>query len=138
MLIPVGYLNHSEIASYYRHCRLFLYPGTRESFGIPLLEAMAFGVPVIAGDIPALKEVAGDAALYIRPHSIESIEGSIMDFESVPQIGEQMVKRGYERVKKFGWNESVNKLLMIYLGQPADYSIESRAIKKGEPEAAPI
>jgi glycosyltransferase involved in cell wall biosynthesis len=136
MLEPVGYLNHNEIASYYQHSRLFLYPGIRESFGIPLLEAMAFGAPVLAGDIPALKEVGGEAALYVRPDSIEAIEGSILDYESDPRISEQMVKNGYQRLKSFNWSKSANELIEIYTGKEAIIDNGGRLIKKGEPETA--
>lgn len=136
MVQPVGYLNHNEIASYYQHSRLFLYPGIRESFGIPLLEAMAFGVPVIAGDIQALKEVGGQAAIYVHPNSTESIEDSMMDFESDQRICKQMVKHGFQRVKSFNCSDSVNELLTIYTGNKALYGRDARPIKKGEPEPA--
>src|SRR3989442_6163416 len=74
-----GYLGDDELRALYSACRIFIYPSLYEGFGLPPLEAIACGAPVIAGRVPALREVLGNAARLVDPLSVEALAGSIVD-----------------------------------------------------------
>lgn len=108
--IPEQYLNSLMINS-----SAFIFPSLYEGFGLPILEAMAVGVPLIAASNTSITEVAGDAALYFDGQSVESLAGAMTLFDRLG-INERnaMVERGYCRVNKFTWDETVEKTYKIF------------------------
>jgi glycosyltransferase involved in cell wall biosynthesis len=76
-IVLTGYVVNTDLPAIYSQCRLFLYPSLRESFGIPILEAMACGAPVITSTTSSMPEVAGNAALFVDPVNTEEITGAI-------------------------------------------------------------
>lgn len=76
-----GYIANTDLAALYGGAFAFLYPSLRESFGIPMLEAMACGTPIIAGNTSAMPEIAGDGALLVDPFSPEDITAKILKLE---------------------------------------------------------
>ena len=91
----------------------FLMPSLHEGFGVPLIEAMACGTPVITSNCSAMPEVAGDAALLVDPNSVESISSAMNQLVEEPQRAIEMIKAGLERVRMFGWSYSAQKLYDI-------------------------
>ena len=113
-LILKGYIPHGDLPDTYRHASAFLYTSLRESFGIPQLEAMACGTPVVASCTSAIPEVAGDGALMVDPKDPESIADALLRLERDPEFRQRMVDCGLERVKKFSWEETARQVLKIY------------------------
>lgn len=109
-----GYIFNKDLVALYNGAFAFLYPSLRESFGIPMLEAMACGTPVIAGNTSAMPEVAGSDALLADPYSVEDIANKILSLENDKVLYQQQIDYGLKRVKLFSWRKSAESLLEIY------------------------
>lgn len=107
-------VDDSMLPALYRHALAFVYPTWAEGFGMPVLEAMASGVPVLTSNTTALPEVAGDAAVYFDPGDTESIAGAIAAVVSDPARRFELAERGLKRVEEFSWNGSARKLVRAY------------------------
>ncbi|MDD3037757.1 glycosyltransferase family 1 protein [Bacteroides sp.] len=112
-----GYIPNIDLANIYNGAFAFLYPSLRESFGIPILEAMACGTPVIAGNISAMPEIAGEDACLADPFSPEDIARHIIRLEKDKLFYQEQVKYGLKRCQLFSWNKTAEKLLEIYSEQ---------------------
>lgn len=109
-----GYIPNRDLVALYNGAFAFLYPSLRESFGIPMLEAMACGTPIIAGNTSAMPEVAGEGALLANPLDVEDIAGKLLKLEQDDALYEKQVAYGLERVKLFSWKKSAEALLELY------------------------
>ena len=109
----VGYVSDEELASLYSNASLFVYPSIYEGFGIPPLEAMSLGCPVILSDIPVFREIFGDAACYADPGETESISDAMVHVLTHDDYRQQLYERGAERAKLYSWEQSARKLLAI-------------------------
>ena len=109
-----GYIPNADLAALYNGAFAFLYPSLRESFGIPMLESMACGTPVIAGNTSAMPEIAGEGALLTDPLDENDIARKILLLEEDDTFYQQQVDYGLERVKLFSWRKSAEALLKIY------------------------
>ncbi|MDP2217460.1 MAG: glycosyltransferase family 1 protein [Methanolobus sp.] len=101
------------LASLYRHAFCFVYPSLYEGFGIPPLEAMSMGCPVIASNTSSIPEVVGDAAILFDPHSEKELVQSMQSLYN-ESTRNDVIKRGYEQEKKFSWEKMANETLSIY------------------------
>lgn len=108
-------LNGSDesLASLYKNAFCFVYPSFYEGFGIPPLEAMSMGCPVIASNASSIPEVVGDAAILFDPNSIDELIGAIKLLYNKPKRNE-LIKLGFEQEKKFNWDKMANETLDIY------------------------
>ena len=88
--------------------------GLEEGFGLPLLEAMAMHVPVIASNRPAIPEVAGEAALYFDPLNAQSLERAFLALENDDGLRAVLVRKGWERLRRFSWEETARRTLAVY------------------------
>lgn len=111
-----GYIANTDLAAIYGGAFAFLYPSLRESFGIPMLEAMACGTPVIAGNTSAMPEIAGEGALLADPFSSEDITKKILRLEEDDTFYRQQVEYGLKRSRMFSWQNTAKALLEIYKG----------------------
>lgn len=109
-----GYINNKDLPYIYNGANIFLYTSFRESFGIPLLEAMACGTPVITGNASALPEIAGDGGILIDVTKPENIAEMILKLETDKSFYESQILYGLERVKSFSWTETASNLLKEY------------------------
>lgn len=109
-----GYIYNSDLPFIYAAASVFLYPSLRESFGIPMLESMACGTPVITSNTSALPEIAGNAALLVNPANENEITKAIQDTLSNQDIREDLIEKGLQRIRSFNWNLSATNLLGIY------------------------
>ncbi len=109
-----GYIPNADLTALYNGAFAFLYPSLRESFGIPMLESMACGTPVIAGNTSAMPEIAGEGALLADPLDENDIARKILLLEEDDTFYQQQVDYGLERVKLFSWRKSAEALLKIY------------------------
>ncbi len=110
----LGEVPYAEIPAWYAASELFVFPSYLETFGHPLLEAMAADVPVVAADIPVFHEIAADAAFYADPFKTEALAAAMAEGLTRPEGRVTMVKRGRERVRLFGWDRSAVRLLGLF------------------------
>ena len=109
-----GYISNTDLPTVYNAAFTFLYPSLRESFGIPLLEAMACGTPVITSRTSAMPEVAGKSALLVDPSQPQDIANTLLRLETDEVLQKQQIAYGLERVKQFSWEETARQYLQIY------------------------
>jgi len=112
-MIP-GYIANSDLPAIYTGARTFLYTSLRESFGIPILEAMACGAPIITSNTSSMPEVAGDGAILVDPFNEEEIAQKMIQLEVDKDFYEKQVHYGLERVKLFSWDRTAQSTLKIY------------------------
>ncbi|MBX7182269.1 MAG: glycosyltransferase family 4 protein [Bacteroidia bacterium] len=110
-----GYINNQDLPAIYNQCSLFLYPSLRESFGIPIIEAMACGVPVITSNTSSMPEVAGDAAILIDPIKPESITQAILSVYQNESLKKNLVEKGLIQASKFSWKSMAEQVRSLYL-----------------------
>jgi glycosyltransferase involved in cell wall biosynthesis len=111
----LGYLSDAELAAAYRGTAVFCYPSLEEGFGLPMLEAMSLGAPVITSNTSCLPEIGGDAALYVDPRSIDQIAGRIREvLEWTPEQRALVVERGCRHAREFSWPRAADEYLAIY------------------------
>lgn len=113
-VIYLGFLSDDKLREVYNRSHIFIYPSLYEGFGIPPLEAMACGVPVIASHAASLPEVCKDAALYIDPLSINELSSAITKLIQSNELCENYSAKGIERVKNFTWEHSAKLHLKVF------------------------
>lgn len=111
----LGYVADEDVPALYRGASVFVFPSLYEGFGIPLLEAMKYNVPVIASTAGSLPEIAGPAACYIDPHSEDDIAEKIEKVLNDDRIQRQLKEEGLKRQAAFSWEESARKTHDVYL-----------------------
>ena len=105
-LVRVGYVTDPQLKALYQHATCFVFPSFYEGFGIPPLEAMACGCPVIASTAPAVREVCGDAALYFDPTNPRSLANRLQAMFADPALRADMRSAGLERVSSYSWERA--------------------------------
>lgn len=109
-----GYIPNTDLPYLYSGAFAFLYTSLRESFGIPLLEAMACGTPVITSDTSSMPEVGGAEALLSDPTDEKDIAAKLLSLENDPILYQQQIEYGIGRVKHFSWEKTARNLLSVY------------------------
>lgn len=115
-----GLVNESRLRQLYCEARLFVFPSFYEGFGLPPLEAMAHGVPVVSSSAGSLPEILQDAACYFNPYDISDMTRAMDAVLSDQDQAETLVKKGKDRVKEFSWEKAAAETLAVYksiLGQ---------------------
>lgn len=110
----IGYVDNKKLASLYRKAFCLIYPSFYEGFGLPPLEAMACGCPVIVSNVASLPEVCGDAAYYVDPYSVESIAEGIEKVLTEEELRQSLIKKGLERAQLFSWEKSARGHLRVF------------------------
>lgn len=109
-----GYISSQDLSAIFKAGQAYVSPSLSEGFGIPGLNAMASGLPVIASDIPVLKEVYGDAAYYFDPKDPKDIAAKIKKVISSPRIKTDLIAKGDEQIKKYSWLKMAKETLAVY------------------------
>ena len=109
-----GYTSDKELAVLYRNAKMFVYPSLYEGFGLPPLEAMACGCPVVVSNVASLPEVCGDAAYYVDPYDVESIADGMYRVLTDDDLRQNLIKKGFERVKLFSWEKSAKEHIRVF------------------------
>lgn len=110
----VPYIDYRDLPLLYQGAAMLWFPSLSEGFGLPIVEAMAGGTPVITSNASVMPEIAGDAALYIDPTNPHQLVSQTLYLLTDPAAREMLVQRGHEQVKKFTWNSSIEQLLQVY------------------------
>lgn len=113
-VIFTGYVEESDLPYIYNAASVYVQPSFYEGFGLPLLEAMACGVPVVSSNTSSLPEVGGDAALYSDPTDIYKMSENIRNILEDSVLREEMIKKGLKQVKNFTWFNAANSLLECF------------------------
>jgi glycosyltransferase involved in cell wall biosynthesis len=109
-----GYVALEELQSLYQSASLLLFPSLEEGFGIPVLEAMANGLPVVASRTASLPEAGGEAALYVDPHDPQDIAEKVLRAVEDPELRRRMIQQGLERAREFSWRRVAEATLKVY------------------------
>jgi len=110
----IGEISNEDLASLYKYAKVFIYPSVFEGFGIPLIEAIASGVPVITSNTGCFMETGGEAALYCNPYNYEEIADSIIKIINDQNLRENMIKKGKEHIKKFTPEAFAKNIINVY------------------------
>jgi glycosyltransferase involved in cell wall biosynthesis len=111
-----GWLPREELYRLYQRALAFVYPSTFEGFGMPVLEALASGIPVACSDIPVLREVAGEAALFFDPLDEDAIDASLARIVSDAALRSQLAAAGRERARPFAWERAAVQTFQTLMG----------------------
>jgi glycosyltransferase involved in cell wall biosynthesis len=109
-----GYIAEEDVAALYSLATVFAYPSLWEGFGLPVLEAMACGTPVLTSDVSSLPEVAGDAALLVPPTDVEAIADGLTRLLDDAALRSDLAARGLHRVAAFSWERCARETLAVY------------------------
>jgi glycosyltransferase involved in cell wall biosynthesis len=110
----LGFVPIEVLRIFYDVAKVFVFPSLYEGFGLPPLEAMAHGTPVVTSNTSSLPEVAGNAALLVNPENVFEIRRALQRVLLDPALRERMKRRGYEQAQRFSWTNSVARILEIY------------------------
>jgi glycosyltransferase involved in cell wall biosynthesis len=121
--VQLGYVSDQALAELYRRCALFCYPSLGEGFGLPVLEAMFAGAPVLTSNLSSLPEVGGDAVEYADPSQVSSIAAGLERLLGSPERRAELRERGRGRAEQFTWAKT-SELILAAL---------DRAAQRGEP-----
>ncbi len=110
-----GFVPEQTLAALYRLASVFAFPSLYEGFGLPPLEAMACGTPVVTSNMSSIPEVVGDAAVLVDPYDVSAIADGLERVLADPALRETLVARGHERVQHFSWERSVRAIHAGYM-----------------------
>ncbi len=113
-IVQPGYVSNAELAALYRGAALLAFPSLYEGFGLPVLEALAAGTPVVASDLPVLREVAGDAALYAPPTRPDRWAAAVARLLDDPALAARLREAGPRRAASFTWDRSAEQHLEVF------------------------
>lgn len=110
----LGHVPDNDLPALYQGALAFVYPSLFEGFGLPILEAMACGTPVLTGNTSSMPEVAGDAALLVDPENTEEITKSMQILAQNEKKRAELAKKGFAQVKKFSWEKAAEETLRVF------------------------
>ncbi|HWT55627.1 MAG TPA: glycosyltransferase family 1 protein [Candidatus Microsaccharimonas sp.] len=113
-VIFTGFITDGQLRWLYEHCAVYAFPSLSEGFGLPGLEAMANGAPVVSSNATSLPEVHGDAAEYFNPQSTEEMVKAINRVLTKPELRKELIQKGKKQVAKFSWKRMAEQTLAVY------------------------
>ena len=113
-IVFTGYISAAEKKLLYQNAALFTFPSLYEGFGMPVLEAMRYGKPVVCSNVSSLPEVAGDCARLVTPTDVDDIATGLLEVYTDPARAEQLSLRGKAQAERFSWDRSAEKLMQVY------------------------
>jgi glycosyltransferase involved in cell wall biosynthesis len=113
-VVFTGCLPDEDLLLFYHAADCLVYPSFYEGFGLPVLEAMACGCPVITSNVSSLPEVAGEAALLIDPYRFETITAALVSLLTNPDLSQSLIQRGFEQARRFTWEAAARKTVEVF------------------------
>jgi glycosyltransferase involved in cell wall biosynthesis len=113
-IVMLGYVDDQTRAALFSHARVFAYPSLDEGFGLPLLEAMHYGVPIVASTAGAIPEVAADAALLVDPTNVEALARALQDAYDDSVRRSRLIAAGRQRRHVFSWSRATEEMVAFY------------------------
>ena len=113
-VIFAGFIPEEHVSSFYNACEVFVYPSYYEGFGLPPLEAMSCGTPVICSTTTSIPEVVADSCIPINPYKLDSISNAICKILKDDNLRNTLSQKGLERAKLFSWKYTAKKTLEAY------------------------
>jgi glycosyltransferase involved in cell wall biosynthesis len=113
-IIYTGYISEGQLRWLYEHCEAYVFPSLSEGFGLPGLEAMVHGAPVVSSNATCLPEVYGDAAHYFDPLDVTAMADAINEVLSDKQLREQLINAGHTQAAKYSWQRMAQQTLAVY------------------------
>jgi glycosyltransferase involved in cell wall biosynthesis len=110
----IGYVDEVDKPSIYRLARVFVFPSSYEGFGLPVIEAMASGTPVVANEIPSVEEIAGSGAFLIESGNARKMAGAIIALLLQEPLRQQQINEGLAQATKFSWRKTAKETLSVY------------------------
>jgi glycosyltransferase involved in cell wall biosynthesis len=110
----LGFVPFETLKIFYSAATAFVFPSLYEGFGLPPLEAMAVGTPVITSSVSSLPEVVGPAAMVVNPENVFDIARGIREVLSDPELRQRLIAAGYEQVRQFNWTRTAQEVLAVY------------------------
>jgi glycosyltransferase involved in cell wall biosynthesis len=114
-VVFTGYLSDTDLAGIYQHALLYVFPSVNEGFGIPILEAFKYDLPVLVANNTCLPEVGGDAVVTFNPFDVEDIAAQINAVLNDAKLREQMITNGHKRLKLFSWEIAAEQLVKLFI-----------------------
>ncbi len=114
MVLLTGYMSQEDLPLVYNLSSLFVYPTLYEGFGLPALEAMACGVPVITTDVSSLPEIVGEAGILVPVNNVEALYGAMIAVLGDEDLRRKMIKKGIQRAAKFTWEQTAKLTFQVY------------------------
>ena len=113
-IISTGFVDNDDLVALYNAAKLFVMPSFYEGFGLPVLEAMSCGCPVITSHKGSLPEVAGEAAYFVDPNDINSIASGVTNVMGNIDLRKELSKKGLEQSRKFSWKKTAQDTIYVY------------------------
>lgn len=113
-VIFTGFVSEGQLRWLYENCAAYVFPSLSEGFGLPGLEAMAHGAPVVSSNATCLPEIYGDAAHYFNPLNVSAMAAAIDEVLTDKKLRDNLVKKGYGQVKKYSWQRLAEQTLAVY------------------------
>lgn len=113
-VVFLGRVKDEQLTALYKNASLYVFPSLSEGFGLPGLEAMSHGLPVLAANASCLPEIYGGAAVYFDPRDINDLASKITDLLSHPKKLDELRQAGYEQAKKYSWRQMAEETLLAY------------------------
>lgn len=113
-IVQLGFVPEDQLLTLYRAATFLVLPSLYEGFGLPVLEAMAAGTPVITSNVSSLPEVAGNAALLVDPYNVDEIAEAMYKLFTDTSLREELRRKGRERAQKFSWRKCAEETLKVY------------------------
>jgi glycosyltransferase involved in cell wall biosynthesis len=110
----LGFVPIEVLRTFYDAAKIFVFPSLYEGFGLPPLEAMAHGTPVVTSNVSSLPEVVGNAAVLVHPENVFEIMRALHRVLMDQPLREKMKERSYQQVTKFSWEKSVRRIMEVY------------------------
>jgi glycosyltransferase involved in cell wall biosynthesis len=114
LILITGFVGEKELDDLYKNASLFVFPSLYEGFGLPPLEAMKRGIPVVASNMTCMPEILGDAAFYFNPLNVDDMAEKIKKALVDRELRERLISSGFEQIKKYSWPQMARETLEIY------------------------
>jgi glycosyltransferase involved in cell wall biosynthesis len=115
LILIINFVSEQELDNLYRNASLFVFPSLYEGFGLPPLEAMQRGVPVVSSNASCMPEILGNAVIYFDPLDINDMAEKIKKVLADKNLREQLIQKGFVQVKKYSWQKMAEETRNIYI-----------------------